>query len=169
MLIYSKANTSVYIVGYTRDPDELFFRDDIQTLLRRITGCNYDKIFQPRRLGTSLQSPKYDLLTQEEIDKLMAEVKQKTETKLQMPPLLKEWKPIDDVLSVNPELQGFDTAKYVFTDISFGISNRVGRNKQFFSMKKCLDKLYFIFRNGWWWSGNQTVFYVKHQGRNNPK
>jgi small subunit ribosomal protein S22 len=136
MVICTKANTYVYIVGYTRDPDELFFRDDIQTLLRRITGCNYDKIFQPRRLGTSLQSPKYDLLTQEEIDKLMAEVKQKTETKLQMPPLLKEWKPIDDVLSVNPELQGFDTAKYVFTDISFGISNRVGRNKQFFFNEK---------------------------------
>ena len=126
MLVCTKANTSVYIVGYTRDPDELFFRDDIQTLLRRITGCNYDKIFQPRRLGTKLQSPKYDLLTQEEIDKLMAEVEHKTETKLQMPPLLNEWKPIDNVLSVNPELQGFDTAKYVFTDISFGISNRVG-------------------------------------------
>ena len=56
----------------------------------------------------------------------MAEVEQKTETKLQMPPLLNEWKPIDNVLSVNPELQGFDTAKYVFTDISFGIPNRVG-------------------------------------------
>ena len=81
---------------------------------------------KPRRLGTKLQSPKYDLLTQEEIDKLMAEVEQKTETKLQMPPLLNEWKPIDNVLSVNPELQGFDTAKYVFTDISFGIPNRVG-------------------------------------------
>ncbi|KAF3848077.1 hypothetical protein F7725_021105 [Dissostichus mawsoni] len=44
-----------------------------------------------------------------------------------MPPVLPERKPIDDVLSEDQILEGMDTAKYVFTDISFNIPHRVGR------------------------------------------
>lgn len=44
---------------------------------------------------------------------------------LQMPPVVPIRKEIDVVLSKDPELIGLDTAKYVFTDISFGKTDRV--------------------------------------------
>lgn len=45
---------------------------------------------------------------------------------LQMPPVLPERKPIDDVLCVDKILDGMDTAKHVFTDITYNIPHRVG-------------------------------------------
>ena len=42
-----------------------------------------------------------------------------------MPPVLPERKPIDDVISVDKILDGMDTAKLVFTDITFNIPHRV--------------------------------------------
>nr|CAG4650383.1 EOG090X0AW0 [Sida crystallina] len=121
------SNNSSIDLAYSRDPGELFFNDEVQTLLTRLTGCSYEKVFKPRKLGTTLKAPKYELLTQEEVDTLMTEVEQKAKEKLKMPPLLSERKPIDNILSHNPELQGFDTAKYVFTDITYGVSNRKRR------------------------------------------
>lgn len=43
-----------------------------------------------------------------------------------MPPVLPERKPINDVLCVDKMLDGMDTAKYVFTDITYNIPHRVG-------------------------------------------
>lgn len=42
-----------------------------------------------------------------------------------MPPVVPVRKEIDAVISRDPELTGWDTAKYVFTDISFGKTDRV--------------------------------------------
>ena len=42
-----------------------------------------------------------------------------------MPPVVEERKPISKVLAQNPELRGLDTAKFVFTDISYGVRDRV--------------------------------------------
>ncbi|XP_035220836.1 28S ribosomal protein S22, mitochondrial-like [Stegodyphus dumicola] len=42
--------------------------------------------------------------------------------KLQMPPMIEVREPVDEVLSKDPELQGFLNCKLVFTDISPGIS-----------------------------------------------
>lgn len=44
---------------------------------------------------------------------------------LKMPPVLPERKPIVDVLSHDKFLDGMDTAKYVFTDITYNIPHRV--------------------------------------------
>lgn len=46
--------------------------------------------------------------------------------RLQMPPVLPERKPINDVLCVDKMLDGMDTAKYIFTDITYNIPHRVG-------------------------------------------
>lgn len=43
-----------------------------------------------------------------------------------MPPILPERKPIHDVLSEDKILDGMDTAKYVFTDITYSTPHRVG-------------------------------------------
>lgn len=42
-----------------------------------------------------------------------------------MPPILPERKPINDVLSEDKILDGMDTTKYVFTDITYNIPHRV--------------------------------------------
>nr|CAG4642707.1 EOG090X0AW0 [Evadne anonyx] len=110
--------------GYTSDPGEFFFNENIQQLLGRITGRDYDKIFRSRKLGQKLEPPRYELLTEDEINALRAEYEKKADLKLKMPPLLQEREPINNILAVNPEIQGFDTSKYIFTDITFGIPDR---------------------------------------------
>lgn len=51
---------------------------------------------------------------------------EQAQKRLQMPPVLPERKPINDVLCVDKILDGMDTAKYVFTDITYNIPHRVG-------------------------------------------
>lgn len=55
----------------------------------------------------------------------MEEAKKKAEELLQMPPVVKEREPITEVLSRDPALTGLANGRYVFTDISFGLSDRV--------------------------------------------
>ena len=50
---------------------------------------------------------------------------EKAKKLLQMPPVLPERRPISDVLSEDKMLEGMDTAKYVFTDITYDIPHRV--------------------------------------------
>nr|CAG4638648.1 EOG090X0AW0 [Cyclestheria hislopi] len=113
-----------YNPGYSRDPEELFFREDVQQLLNNLTVCDYNVVFRPRKLGVKLDAPTYELMTKEELDSALDKVKQLAKTKLKMPPLLNERKPFNKVLAKNPELQGFDSAQYVFTDITYGVSHR---------------------------------------------
>lgn len=107
----------------------MFFKENVQALLDRLTGRDYEKVFQNRKLGQRLEPPKYELLTQAEVDQVMVEMEVKLKKKLQMPPLLKEREPVTKILSKDAELQGFDNCKYVFIDISQGINDRVGIKK----------------------------------------
>lgn len=50
---------------------------------------------------------------------------EEAKTKLIMPPVLNEREPIDDVLAEDKVLEGTETAKYVFTDLSYSIPHRV--------------------------------------------
>ena len=108
-----------------KDPGELFFKEEVQNLLLRITGRDHGKIFRFRKLGTRLQAPDYKLLTDEELQQVIAETEEKANKNLKMPPLLKERDTRVKILARNPELQGFDTAKYIFTDITPGLSDVV--------------------------------------------
>ena len=62
-----------------------------------------------------------------------------------MPPVVEERKPISKVLAQNPELRGLDTAKFVFTDISYGVRDRVSVNYRFITaylfLRVNLDKI----------------------------
>lgn len=51
--------------------------------------------------------------------------KEQAKKLLKMPPVLPERKPIVDVLSDDEFLDGMDTAKYVFTDITYNTPHRV--------------------------------------------
>jgi small subunit ribosomal protein S22 len=55
----------------------------------------------------------------------MKNAERKAEKKLQMPPVVKVQTEEPEVLSYDNELQGHSETKFVFTDISFGTSDRV--------------------------------------------
>jgi small subunit ribosomal protein S22 len=55
----------------------------------------------------------------------MKEAEEKAEQKLQMPPVVKAQTDELEVLSYDYELQGHSETKFIFTDITFGISDRV--------------------------------------------
>lgn len=106
-----------------RDPAPYFFDAKIQTILKRLTGLDLQKIFsvQPRR---RFEPPRYEFMTEEQLQTAMADAKQRAEERLQMPPVLSARKPINEVLAYDPELKGLDSAKFVFVDISHGVSDR---------------------------------------------
>jgi small subunit ribosomal protein S22 len=56
---------------------------------------------------------------------MQAEVNIKAKEKVQMPPIVPLRTDLGQVLEVNKDIIGFDSAKFVFTDITFGISDKV--------------------------------------------
>ena len=63
-------------------------------------------------------------MTEEELQEAHKEASMKAETKLKMPPVMDERSSSPQVLEEDPELAGFDTCNYVFTDITDGVSAR---------------------------------------------
>ncbi|CAB3228702.1 unnamed protein product [Arctia plantaginis] len=108
-----------------QDPAPKFFSSNVQVMLKRLTRPDYNKVFRKRTNQglTILKTPSYKFLTNEELEVELANAKKKAEKLLQMPPVVKIQKHIDDVLSKDPALIGYDTAKYLFTDITFGVAN----------------------------------------------
>lgn len=45
-----------------------------------------------------------------------------------MPPVLNEREPIDDVLAEDKFLEGTESTKYVFTDLTYSVPHRVSNN-----------------------------------------
>ena len=56
---------------------------------------------------------------------LQSAAQHRMQYRLQIPPFMKAREPITDVLSSDPELQGLDSSKLIFTDITFGVKDRV--------------------------------------------
>ncbi|KAF1393719.1 hypothetical protein PFLUV_G00018950 [Perca fluviatilis] len=75
----------------------------VQDILTRITGLDLQKVFRP--IKQELKPPTYKLMTDEQLAQAVE-------------------KPINDVLSEDKILDGMDTAKYVFTDITYNIPHR---------------------------------------------
>ncbi|CAL4164166.1 unnamed protein product [Meganyctiphanes norvegica] len=107
-----------------KDPAPYFFNPKVQEVLQKVTGMNFEKIFIRKKEGKELKVPKYEFLTDEELQEKLQVARFKAEKLLQMPPILKVRSPIEKVLSHDPALKGYDTAKYVFTDITPNIRDR---------------------------------------------
>lgn len=56
---------------------------------------------------------------------MQAEVRIKAKEKVQMPPIVPLRTDLGQVLEVNKDIIGFDSSKFVFTDITFGVSDKV--------------------------------------------
>ena len=104
--------------------ETIFFNTEVQSWLRQITGVNNEKIFRLRREGTDPQRPIYQFMTEAELEEARQEARMKAEKKLKMTPVMEERSSTTRTLEEDPELIGFDSAKYVFTDISFGVPDR---------------------------------------------
>jgi len=100
----------------------LFIQENVQTLLRKLTAMDLKKVF--KTLQTDLQKPNYKFMTTAQLEQAVNQAKKRGEKKIQMPPVLKARKPIDDVISFDPKLQGHDQSAYIFTDISTGFTDR---------------------------------------------
>ncbi|XP_054884830.1 28S ribosomal protein S22, mitochondrial [Poeciliopsis prolifica] len=94
----------------------------VQDILSRITGLDLQKVFRP--IKQELKPPTYKLMTDEQLEQAIQVATEEAKKQLQMPPVLPERKPINDVLTVDKILDGMDTAKYVFTDITYNIPHR---------------------------------------------
>lgn len=63
-------------------------------------------------------------MTDEQLKQAVEQATEQAKKLLQMPPVLPERKPLEDVLSEDKILDGMDAAKYVFTDITYNIPHR---------------------------------------------
>ncbi|XP_040561828.1 28S ribosomal protein S22, mitochondrial isoform X3 [Gallus gallus] len=105
-----------------RDAKPAFTDEAVQDLLYRMTGLNLQKVFRPVR--QELKPPKYRLLTEAQLQEATRKAVVEAKEKLRMPPVLDEREPIDDVLADDKVLEGTETAKYVFTDLTYATPHR---------------------------------------------
>ncbi|KRT79324.1 hypothetical protein AMK59_8453, partial [Oryctes borbonicus] len=106
------------------DPAPLFFNGEVQSILKTLTRVNLNKVYRKRKFGQKkLDLPTYKFATDDQLQQMLKEAEAKTEELLQMPPVLKVRTTRDTILSGDPALEGYDSATYVFTDITFGIRN----------------------------------------------
>lgn len=60
-------------------------------------------------------------MTDEELQEALRDADKRADEFLQMPPVLPARKPLNKILSYDPALQGLETSRLVFTDITFGV------------------------------------------------
>ncbi|XP_041976846.1 28S ribosomal protein S22, mitochondrial [Aricia agestis] len=155
ILISHRKLSFVPSVYDTEDPAPKFFSPNVQTLLKRLTRPDFAKVFRKRTTADipHLKTPIYKFLTEEDLQIERAKANKKAKKLLQMPPVVKIQGHISEVLSKDPALQGYDSATYLFTDITFGVRNEerfiVQRNpdgtlcKSDHDTRKKLNQIYF--------------------------
>uniref|UniRef100_A0A915PWH7 Uncharacterized protein n=1 Tax=Setaria digitata TaxID=48799 RepID=A0A915PWH7_9BILA len=106
------------------DVERLFTRSDIQSLLKRLTGLNLEKLFR-NRPTTQPQRAHYALMTDETYQRTLKNMKEIGANFLQFVPILEPRCSTPIILAKDPEIEGFDNSKYIFTDLSFGFGIQV--------------------------------------------
>ncbi|XP_010365059.2 28S ribosomal protein S22, mitochondrial isoform X1 [Rhinopithecus roxellana] len=99
-----------------------FMDEEVQSILTKMTGLNLQKTFKPA--VQELKPPTYKLMTQAQLEEAIRQAVEAAKVRLKMPPVLEERVPINDVLAEDTILEGTETTKYVFTDISYSILHR---------------------------------------------
>ncbi|XP_035384549.1 28S ribosomal protein S22, mitochondrial isoform X2 [Electrophorus electricus] len=95
---------------------------EVQEILTRITGLDLERVFKP--IKRELKPPKYKLMTDAQLEEAVLRAREQAGKLLKMPLVVPERQPIDDVLAEDTILEGMDTAKHVFTDITFSTPHR---------------------------------------------
>ena len=64
-------NYGLYAIRFnstTVKKENIFFDQEVQNLLKRLTGLNYDKVFRARKLGKDPKRPIYQFMTEAELE-----------------------------------------------------------------------------------------------------
>lgn len=77
-------------------------------------------VFKKRKLGEKLEDPVYKFMTDQELKEAVEEAQIKANELLQLPPAIPAQSPMAKIISKDPALQGLETSKMVFIDITFG-------------------------------------------------
>lgn len=111
-VLKSKANE------FSGTKSTLFESEPVQAILKRMTSMDLKKVFDQRK--EDLSKPSYKLLDSEGIKVEEEKIKQEAVKRLKMPEVRSMRKPINIMISHDPELihNDEDGANYVFTDIS---------------------------------------------------
>ena len=102
-----------------------FFDPNVQEALQSLVSVQYEKVFRVSKRGQKMSPPTYVFMTDEQLQKAQMEAQKKARKLLQIPPVLEER--TDDhvkTLEEDPAMVGFDSARYVFTDITYGVHDR---------------------------------------------
>ncbi|NWI88185.1 RT22 protein, partial [Pitta sordida] len=99
-----------------------FTDEAVQTLLYKMTGLDLQKVFRP--VKKELKPPQYKLMTEAQLEEATRKAIEEAKAKLVMPPVLDEREPIDDVLAEDKFLEGTETTKYIFTDLTYSTPHR---------------------------------------------
>ncbi|XP_011495266.1 PREDICTED: 28S ribosomal protein S22, mitochondrial [Ceratosolen solmsi marchali] len=124
-IIANNVTTAIeQVTAYDRDPAPYFFDQEVQKLLQILTRPIPEKVFRPRMNGVNITTPEYRFMTNEELEIARKESEIKMWDLLQIPPIVKIREEDIRILSKDPAIQGYTDAKHVFTDITFGVSNK---------------------------------------------
>ena len=91
----------------------LFFSNPVQSLLTRLTGMDYDRIFRVAKLGQHISAPQYQFLTDAELKKAQQKALKTAKKLLQMPPVMDVRETTSDVLDHDSAIEGYDSAKVI--------------------------------------------------------
>uniref|UniRef100_A0A8C7BB59 Mitochondrial ribosomal protein S22 n=1 Tax=Neovison vison TaxID=452646 RepID=A0A8C7BB59_NEOVI len=108
--------------GSSQNKKPTFMDEEVQNILIKMTGLDLQKVFKPSI--QELKPPTYKLMTQAQLEEATRKAIEAAKVRLKMPPVLEERAPINDVLAEDKILEGTETAKYIFTDISYSIPHR---------------------------------------------
>jgi small subunit ribosomal protein S22 len=113
-----------HAVKKPEDAEKLFLHENVQSCLRRLVGFEPNVVFK-RRPIPKLTSPRYVMMTDKELEISLDRVNRRGRKILELVPYKAPHSEEDaDVLSKDPELQGYMDAPIVFTDISPGSNDR---------------------------------------------
>ncbi|KAE8604704.1 hypothetical protein XENTR_v10014799 [Xenopus tropicalis] len=133
-----------------------FTDPEVQSLLKKMTGLNLEKVFPP--IKQKLKPPSYKLLTEEQYQETVQKAALAAEKCLKMPPVLNERKPIDSILAEDTILCDVETAKYVFTDITYSTPHR----ERFIVVREPNG----VLRKATWEERDRMIqVYFPHEGR----
>uniref|UniRef100_A0A5S6QDE1 28S ribosomal protein S22, mitochondrial n=1 Tax=Trichuris muris TaxID=70415 RepID=A0A5S6QDE1_TRIMR len=104
------------------DVEKLFTDNRVQELLYALTDVLPEKVFRQRQVK-SLSRPAYHLMTASQLGKLNTRTMQRAVERLQFPPVLQPYDENVPLLQKDNDLSGHDTAKFVFVDITFGLTH----------------------------------------------
>lgn len=100
----------------------MFFNETVQSLLKSLTRVDLAKVFRKRKSGDyRLEDPQYKFMTDEELQASIKDAQERANKVLQIPPAVPVRKPTNRVFSKDSALEGLETCRMVFTDITFGI------------------------------------------------